>query len=206
MSITLDLIMKKATNKFVNDVESDLYKYKRLLSDAIQKGGEKKVEEKKPRPLTDREKKFVKYRADGCKVGESSLRAGFATPQYGTYLKAQEHIQGALQKALEDAGCTDEFVAKRLKEGADATHPERKSKEGVVLVQESPDFFIRHKHIETIMKAKGSLAQEGAVVKQQQINIIVTPEVAKGFLDSGVIDKKEHKDLKEYIEHEKESE
>ncbi|GAF70809.1 unnamed protein product [marine sediment metagenome] len=46
MSITLDLIMKKATNKFVDDVESDLYKYKRLLTDAIQKGGEKKVEKK----------------------------------------------------------------------------------------------------------------------------------------------------------------
>lgn len=46
MSITLDLIMKKATNKFVNDVESDLYKYKRLLTDAIQKGGEKKEEKR----------------------------------------------------------------------------------------------------------------------------------------------------------------
>ena len=167
---------------------------------------EKKVEEKKPRPLTDREKKYVKHRVEGCKVGESSLRAGFATPQYGTYLKGQEHIQSALQDALVKAGCTDEFVAKRLKEGADATHPERRNKDGVVIVQESPDFFIRHKHVETIMKAKGSLVQEGTTTKNTQINIIVTPEGAKGFLDSGVINKKEHKDLKEYIEHEKESE
>ena len=103
-------------------------------------------------------------------------------------------------------GCTDEFVAKRLKEGADATHPERRNKDGIVIVKKSPDFFIRHKHIETIMKAKGSLAQEGTKVHNQQINIMVTPDVAKGFLDSGVINKKEHKDLKEFIEHEKESE
>jgi len=74
------------------------------------------------------------------------------------------------------------------------------------MVQESPDFFIRHKHIETVMKAKGSLVQEGGTTRNTQINIIVTPDVAKGFLDSGVINKKEHKDLKEYIEHEKESE
>jgi len=167
---------------------------------------EEKVEEKKPRPLTGREKKYVKLRAEGCKVGESSLRAGFATPQYGTYLKGQEHIQSALQDALVKVGLDDDFVAKRLKEGCDATHPERKNKDGVVIVAESPDFFIRHKHIETVMKAKGSLVQEGTTVKNQQINIIVTPEGAKGFLDSGVINKKEHKDLKEYIEHEKESE
>jgi len=38
--------MKKATDKFVGDVESDLYKYKRLLTDAIQKGGEKKEEKR----------------------------------------------------------------------------------------------------------------------------------------------------------------
>jgi len=165
---------------------------------------EEEVEEKKPRPLTDRERKYVKYRADGCKVGESSLRAGFATPQYGTYLNAQEHIQGALTKALEDAGLTDDFIATRLKEGADATYPEKKSKEGVVLVpKDQPDFFTRHKYIETTMKAKGKLAQEGANGKNTQINIIGTPDTAKGFLDSGVINKKEHKDLKKYIEHEK---
>ena len=168
---------------------------------------EEKKEEKKPRPLTGREKKYVKYRADGCKVGESSLRAGFATPQYGTYLKGQEHIQSAIQEALVKVGLTDELIAKRLKEGVDATHPEKKSKDGVVLIAKGQaDFFTRHKYIETTMKAKGSLAQEGTQVKNQQINIIVTPDVAKGFLDSGVIDKKEHKDLKEYIEHEKESE
>jgi len=163
-----------------------------------------KVEEKKPRPLTGREKKYVKHRAEGCKVGESSLRAGFATPQYGTYLKGQEHIQSAIQDALVKAGATDEFVAKRLKEGADAMHPERRNKDGIVIVKKSPDFFIRHKNIETIMKAKGTLQQEGTKVHNQQINIIITPEGAKGFLDSGVINKKEHKDLKEYIEHEKE--
>lgn len=163
--------------------------------------------EKKPRPLTDREKKFVKYRTDGCKVGESSLRAGFATPQYGTYLKAQEHIQSAIQEALVEVGLTDMLIAQRLREGVDATHPEKVSKEGVVLVaKDQPDFFTRHKYIETTMKAKGSLQQEGTTVKQQQINIIVTPDVAKGFLDSGAINKKEHKNLKEYIEHEKESE
>ena len=165
---------------------------------------EKKVEEKKPRPLTDREKGYVKYRADGRPVGESSLRAGFSSPQYGTYLNAQEHIASALCKAIEDVGLTDELLAKRLKEGVDATFPEKRSKEGVVLVaKDQADFFTRHKYIETTMKAKGSLKQEGTTTKVQQINIMVTPEAAQGFLDSGVINKKEHKDLKTYIEHEK---
>ena len=147
-----------------------------------------KVEEKKPRPLTGREKKYVKLRAEGCKVGESSLRAGFATPQYGTYLKAQEHIQSAIQQAISDAGLTDELIAKRLREGVDATKLEVKKKGKKFIIKTTPDFNVRHRYIETTMKAKGSLAQEGAKVHNQQINIIVTPDVAKGFLDSGVID------------------
>jgi len=164
---------------------------------------EKKAEEKKPRPLTDREKKYVKYRTDGCKTGESSLRAGFASTQYGTYLNAQEHIQGALQSAIEDVGLTNELLAKRLKEGVDATKSEVRKKGKEVVITEVTDFGMRHKYIETTMKAKGSLKQEGETTKLQQINIIVTPGAAQGFLDSGVISKKEHKDLKEYIEHEK---
>jgi hypothetical protein len=46
MSITLDLIIKKATDKFISDVESDLWKYERFLEESIRKGGEK-AEEKK---------------------------------------------------------------------------------------------------------------------------------------------------------------
>ena len=42
----LDLITKKATNKFVDDIESDLYKYRRILREAIEKGGEKKEEKR----------------------------------------------------------------------------------------------------------------------------------------------------------------
>ena len=153
------------------------------------------VEEKKSRPLTDREKGYIKYRADGRPTGESSLRAGFSSTQYGSYLNAQEHIQSALKTAIEDVGLTDEFLAKRLKEGADATKLDIKKKGKEVVIKEVPDFGMRHKYIETSMKAKGSLKQEGETTKLQQINIIVTPDVAKGFLDSGVIDKKEHKEF-----------
>ena len=160
------------------------------------------TEEKKIRPKTTREKKYIKYRAEGCKIGESALRSGYAHAEYGSYLEAQPHIQSALQTAMEKAGLSDNFIAQRLREGVDATDPEIKSAKGAVLKKASPNFFIRHKYIETVMKAKGSLAQEGAIVKNQQINIMVTSDVAKGFLDSGVITKKEHGDLKKYIEHE----
>ena len=46
MSITIELIFKKATDKFISDVESDLYKYERFLEEAIKKGGEKKEEKR----------------------------------------------------------------------------------------------------------------------------------------------------------------
>ena len=46
MSITLDLIMKKGTDKFIRDVQSDLYAYERFLEEAIRKGGEKKEEKR----------------------------------------------------------------------------------------------------------------------------------------------------------------
>jgi phage terminase small subunit len=161
----------------------------------------KEEKKKKKRPLTSREKKFIKYQGEGCGVGESALRAGYSHEQYGTYLRAQDHIKNALQTAIENAGLTDDLIAQRLREGIDAVDPEIKSVKGKVLKKETPNFTIRHKYIETTMKAKGNLAQEGAVTKQTQINIILTPDTAKGFLDSGVISKKEHGDLKEYIEH-----
>lgn len=156
---------------------------------------------KETRSLNEREKKFVKYRAEGCGIGESALRAGYSHEQYGTYLRGQEHIQTAFQQALEKAGLGDDLIAERLREGVDAVYPEKRSKEGRILQKESPDFFTRHKYVETVMKAKGTLTQEGTTVKQTQINILLTPESAKGFLDSGVISRREHKDLKEYIEH-----
>lgn len=42
MSITLDLIFRKATDKFISTVEGDLYAYERFLEESIKKGGEKK--------------------------------------------------------------------------------------------------------------------------------------------------------------------
>lgn len=151
------------------------------------------------KPLTPRERKYVKNRAKGKGVGKSALDAGYATKEYGSFLNSQEKIQTAIQKAMDVVGLTDEFLLERVKEGCEATIPARKSKDGVVLVEEHPDHFNRPRYLDMSFKMKKHYLPEGAHEEKNitLIQINMTDTRLKGLLDSGMISRKEFKELKE---------
>jgi len=119
---------------------------------------------------------------------------------------SQEKIQTAIQGAMEKAGLTDEFLAKKLKEGCEATTPARMSKDGVELVAEHPDHFNIPRYLDMSFKAKKTYLPEGSHEEKNitLIQINLTDDRLKGLLDSGAISRRELKEIQkqkqEFIE------
>jgi len=150
---------------------------------------------KEDTPLTTDEKKYVKKRAGGGRIGDSALRAGFAHPSYGSYLERQDKIQTAIKLALEKVGATDDLAARKIKEGMNAKTPEILYKGGEVKQKSSPDHFNRRGYIDIYMKSTGGYAPEKLEVQKKIVHINVNINMAKGLLDSGKITKGEFKQL-----------
>lgn len=145
--------------------------------------------------LNRQQKKFVKQVARTNKIGQSALAAGFSDPHYGSYLMRQPQIQSALQVEMEKIGITDEFLAKKLKHGLNAYYPPKK--EGG---RKYPDFFTRNQYMKDVLKVRGDLKDRQEIdITKKQIVVMITPEMTKGLLDSGAINKEE---AQEIIEHE----
>ncbi len=146
-------------------------------------------------PLTGQERKYIKHRLKGEKVGNAALRAGFSHPGYGSFLESQEKIQTPIKLALEKAGATDILAAKKIKEGMNAKTPEILYKGGEVKQKASPDHFNRRGYLDIYMKATGNYAPEKLEVQKKVVHINVNINMAKGLLDSGKITKEEFKEL-----------
>ncbi len=86
------------------------------------------------------------YKDAGLEVGKVDTKKVFEKPQ----------VQRSIIKALEDAGVDDALIAKKVKEGLDATAV--KIHEGVV-VCEVPDHQARHKFVDTALKIRGDLGE-----------------------------------------------
>jgi len=146
-------------------------------------------------PLTTEEKKYVKLRAGGGRIGDSALRSGFSHVSYGSYLEGQDKIQTAIKAALVKAGATDDLAARKIKEGMNAKTPEILYKGGEVKQKASPDHFNRRGYIDIYMKATGGYAPEKLEVQKKVVHINVNINMAKGLLDSGKINKEEFEEL-----------
>lgn len=86
------------------------------------------------------------YKDAGIKVVEAKHTEVFEKPQ----------VQRSIVKALEDAGVNDALIAKKIKQGLDATAV--KIHEGSV-VCEVPDHQARHKFVDTALKIRGDLGE-----------------------------------------------
>jgi phage terminase small subunit len=148
-------------------------------------------------PLTPREKRFVKKYVETGVVGQSARAAGFADPKYGTFLKRQPKIQTAIQEQLDRVGVTDEVIAQKIRDGLDAQYPEKRGKGGEIFQDASPDYFTRHKYLDTTLKVRGDYAPDRLEVTNRQIVIVISPAMAKGMIDSEVIDAEEVETLEE---------
>jgi len=150
----------------------------------------KRTKGPKPGQLNVRQKKFIKNRVAGMGIGESALRAGYATATEGSVLLHRPQIQTALQKAMAKAGIDDDMKAQKLKEGLDATYPEHLSKDGHTLTPAAPDFFTRGQYLDKVLKIGGDYAPDRQIQEQHQviINVQMDTNTLRGLKDCGVID------------------
>jgi hypothetical protein len=138
--------------------------------------------------LTRRQKRFVSSMVETGKIGASAMRVGY-DPSYGSMLMKQPKILTALQVAMEKAGITDEALAKKIQSGLNATYPP-KSKDG----KQYPDYFTRGTYVDRALKVRGDLI-ERTEVEHRHIIINFTPDLVKGLLDAGIVDKDEIMEL-----------
>lgn len=89
---------------------------------------------------------------------------------------AKPHIRAEVDRLLEEHDLTDDLVAKRLKEGVDATHVVMTKTAGGTQVKETkvPDRDVRLKYIQEVNKIKGSYAPDR--IQTENVNIDVTLE------------------------------
>ncbi len=103
---------------------------------------------------TFKQKKAIKYIAEGDSVSKAMLKAGYSPATAKNPSELTERI--GFKELLEIAGVSDEKLAKVLNEGLEATKAVVmgvKSEDSFVDVQ--PDYAIRHKYLETSLKLKG---------------------------------------------------
>ena len=139
-----------------------------------------------PEPLKIEElnlkhKRFIKKKATGASNALAAQTAGFVSEKYGSYLMKQPIIRDALARELERVGANDERVANVLGEGLEATLVK---KDGG---REYVDYEVRRRYAELILKVKKDLEADGSNISNTQINIVLSPELVKGLIDSGAV-------------------
>lgn len=147
-----------------------------------------------PKPLQVEEpsrkhKKFIQNVAKGQNLTRAATNAGFMSPGYGSYLMRQPIIRDGLARVMEKAGATDENVANVLGEGLGAIMVKKDGGKEYV------DYETRRRYAELILKTKKDIDSVGSNVSNTQINIVVTPELAKGLVDSGAVTIEEIEEL-----------
>ena len=140
-----------------------------------------------PAPLvrttpTVQHKKFVKNVAGGMKLNQAALSAGFSA-DYGKFLKKQPMIQSMLQKALDDVGINDKYIARGLKQGTKAYCQPRFKGD----TSKYPDFFTRRLYYDHICKVRGDFAPDKLEIEHKKITLVISPQLTTGLLDSRTI-------------------
>jgi hypothetical protein len=109
--------------------------------------------------LTPKQKKFVKeYLETGCGA-EAARRAGYAPNRARTTAAetvAKSSVQNAMAELLDKAGLTDDAIAKKLQEGAEALETKFFAKDGIVVQKEDVIAWdTRLRYLDTALKLKG---------------------------------------------------
>jgi hypothetical protein len=98
---------------------------------------------------------------NGGSLGKAMRAAGYSNAMANNPAKLTR--SKGFMELLEEAGVTDERIAKVMNEGLEATKPVYRNNPisgEVEILVETPDFGVRHKFLETAMKVKGHVAPE----------------------------------------------
>ena len=112
--------------------------------------------------LTTRQVRYLTARARGLTKQASKIETGY-TPNVSTcVIERGGGIKKGLRSALEAAGLTDDFLAKKIAEGVKATKLQYFTANGKVSDKRStPDYDARHKFTKTALEIRGDLQSEG---------------------------------------------
>ncbi|MCM8781741.1 MAG: hypothetical protein NC828_01625, partial [Candidatus Omnitrophica bacterium] len=146
--------------------------------------------------LNAQQRKFVKQLIKTGEVANSAMAAGY-DPTYGSHLLKKPEVAAVVLQGLEEAGLTDSYLFKKLKEGCEAVYPKKYSARGKLVQDNEPDYFTRAIYLDKSFKLKNYYAPERHEIEQRKVVFHVTPDLIKGLIDSGVVDLKEVRELVE---------
>ncbi len=143
------------------------------------------MNEKKPekKPLSLRERKFIKALAEGQPPTTAMRTAGYSdyTARWGAGKKLREpKIQETLQELMDTMGITDAKLLDTLRLGLEATKAISatitvSSDDGIVDAHsmtkafvEVDDYAVRHKYLETGFKLKGHFKERGELTGKDE--------------------------------------
>jgi phage terminase small subunit len=148
-------------------------------------------------PLTRKERAFIRYFMQTNRVEDSTLRAGYSHAQYGAQLLRDPKIQKCLQVEMERQGISDEYLAKKLKDGLGAKYAAQYYKDGALKQKDAADYHTRKEYLDMALKVRGDYAPERMEIQQSRIEVIIDLRAAQGLLDSGAITPVEFEELKQ---------
>ena len=140
------------------------------------------------RELTIKQRKFLKYVAQGMSGAAAARKAGYsekAANEIASENLSKPNVREALLKAMEDAGITDERIAQVMKDGLDAKRVisarviyqsgrEGQANESTDDFIEVPDHLTRHKYLETAIDVTGAKAPKNVNVRNQTLEDLLT--------------------------------
>lgn len=146
--------------------EGDGKKPKKAAKPKKQATRAKNPHEKLLKPLTAREKKYIKGRAEGKTKQQSALDANYppsVARDAGRWIE-RPHVQRAFQELM-DRYIPDELIGQRMREGMSATQVKTASFNGEITdIQEFVDFEQRRKYAELAAEFKGRIRRQNGDV------------------------------------------
>lgn len=121
--------------------------------------------ESEEQSLTLKQRKFVAGYLEGKPMVQAAAEAGYAAStgaRGATELLRSPKVRTAIQEALEKAGVTDERLYAIINEGLGATRTAYIIHEGQIKTLASPDWAMRHRFVDTVLKLKSVYPSTGS--------------------------------------------
>lgn len=145
------------------------------------------------RKPTVRQRKFVNGVIAGKTYSTAAIDAGFKQSEYGSVLMKNEVVQKLLVQKMEQAGITDELLARKIMDGLEAKTLPR-GKDGA----RYDDQPVRKQFLDIVFKIRGDYAPEKIESTEKKLTIIIDSNMVTALKDSKVLTSEEIK----YLEHE----
>jgi len=127
--------------------------------------------------LTRKQASLVKAFVDPnvSTIAEAGRKAGYADRKGAWRCLQMPTVQDALKEfhdKLLKGGVDDEVLVKVIKDGLKATETVRASLNGEFMDERTvPDYSVRHKYLDTVVKIRGFVRADKEPVKNTQVNI-----------------------------------